>query len=375
MNIDQLEAAVRTAVAHVPPMPQDLDRVRARARAFRRRRTVLRAAMAGVVVLALGAAVPGVRAMIRSNDVVVGDPHGRYPIGLWRNRDEPPVTQGLPSGLHVPGSSGEISAQMRTVNGTATIVAVGEQPGLGEGTYAGPAPLPGGQLATIGVASARQGYRVVVVDAGGHVVSSRPLPETNSHAGRSMPMTGSGTTLFWWQLSDPIDTQRPVLLTYDIAAGTVRRLTPSTAPTGFELPYFGMQATADRIVEWPAEFGRTCSAEVLDAHTGERVALLRPAISGCTDVYYALSPDNKRVAALVTHRDASSWSQRVIVVDAATGKIQKEFPTPALAAGTDRSRIVSGIDWADRKYLRYARGVLPANGRTEPAAVVLTFRP
>lgn len=111
-------------------------------------RTALRAA-AAVVVVALGAAVPVLGSVVSPADT--GGPSGRYPLGLWLNRDEPPVTQGLPSGRHIPGSSGEITAQLRTVNGKAVITAVGQQPGLGEGTYLGPAPLPDGWLATIGV--------------------------------------------------------------------------------------------------------------------------------------------------------------------------------------------------------------------------------
>jgi hypothetical protein len=83
----------------------------------------------------------------------------------------------LPSGRHIPGSSGEITAQLRTVNGKAVITPVGQQPGLGEGTYLGPAPLPDGWLATIGVPPKGQrtpsGYQVVVVDADGRTVCRR----------------------------------------------------------------------------------------------------------------------------------------------------------------------------------------------------------
>lgn len=65
---------------------------------------------------------------------------------------------------------------------------------------------------------------------------------------------------------------------------------------------------------------------------------------------------------------------RVITIDARTGKIQKEFGTPVLAGGTDRTKLVSGIDWADRKTLRYARGVLPETGRARPDPILLTVK-
>jgi hypothetical protein len=190
-----------------------------------------------------------------------------------------------------------------------------------------------------------------------------------------MPMTGSGTTLFWWSFRRTGETTHPVLLTYDIATGKLRELTPAVGGNGYELPYFGMQATTTRIVSWPAVSGPTCSADIADATTGERVTTLRPAITKCTDVYFALSPDTKHIAALVTYRDAATWSQRVITIDPRTGKIQKEFSTPALAAGTDRSKLVSGIDWADGHTLRYARGVLPETGRAGPDPILLTFKP
>jgi hypothetical protein len=63
----------------------------------------------------------------------------------------------------------------------------------------------------------------------------------------------------------------------------------------------------------------------------------------------------------------------VISIDAVTGAIQKEFRTPRLATGTDRTRLVSGIDWTDGKTIRYARGLLPEPNRTEPNPIVLAF--
>ena len=374
---DDLEDAVRTIAAQVPALPQDLTRVRARAHVYRRRRAALRAAAAAVVVLALGAGVPVVRSLV-STDIIVGDPLGGNPIGLWQNRDHLPVTQGVPSGNHVPGSDGEIAAQLRTVNGKATVVPVGFPPGVNL-IYAGPAPLPGGGLATIGNPTPKGTSSPIhlwafVVDAAGRTVSSKVLPRMRSTENRPMPMTGSGTTLYWWQLRLLAGTpQQSVLISYNIAAGTLRELTPGSAPTG-GLPYLGMQATDQRIVEWPAEFGRTCSADILDAGTGELITRLRPAIAGCGDVYFALSPDNKRVAALVTDRDDGTWSQRVLTIDPATGEIQKEFSMPKLAAGTDRTRLVSGIDWANGKTIRYARGVLPTAGTAAPAPIVLTLK-
>ena len=373
-----VEAAVRATADRVAPLPADLAVVRARARIIRRRRTALRAVAAAGVAVALGASLPAVWARVAPDDTIVGGPVG-HPIGLWLNRDKPPVTEGLPPGNHVAGSSGEITAQLRTVAGKPTVVPVGVQPGLSDAVYMGPAPLPGGGLATIGFAQGPSkgsfGKELIVVaDADGRTVSSRPYPSTGTVAPRTMPMTGSGTTLFWWSFRQTRDTTRPVLLTYDIAGGRLRELTPAVGGNGYELPYFGMQATSTRIVSWPAVSGPTCSADIEDATTGERLSTLRPAVTGCTDVYFALSPDDERVAALVTFRDAATWSQRVITVDAHTGRIQKEFGTPVLASGTDRTKLVSGIDWTDGKTLRYARGVLPGTGRAGPDPILLTFK-
>ncbi|MET0416168.1 MAG: hypothetical protein ABW022_09130 [Actinoplanes sp.] len=362
-----LEKAVHASVAAVPAQRPDLAGVRARARTFRRRRTALGAAAA---VLAVVAVVP----MLRPGETtIVGDPAPQRPLGLWLTTDQTVVTDGLPSGAHVPGSMGEITAQLRTVDGTRAIVPVGPQPGLGAGTFLGPAPLPDGSLATVGVPPADRmtpsGYQVVVTDPEGRTVVSRPLPKTDTHASRPLPMTGSTTALYWWQFRG-FEATRPVLLTYDIAAGTLRELTPRSAPGGYQLPYTGMQATADRIVQWPAEFDRPCSAETLDARTGERVALLRPALDDCAHLYMALSPDNKRVAVLGN----SGTGQRVTVLDAGSGAIQNEFEVPPLAAGTDRARLVSGIDWVDERTVRYARGLLPKAGQADPAPVVMGYR-
>ena len=374
----KVEVAVRATAGNAPPLPADLTGVRARARHIRRRRTVLRAVAAAGVAVAVGVSLPALWARVAQDDTVVGGPVG-HPIGLWLNRDVLPVTAGLPPGKHTPGSLGDITAQLRTVAGRTTVVPVGVQPGLSDAMYLGPAPLPGGGLATIGFAPGPTKILfgrelIVVVDANGRTVSSRPYPSTGTVTYRAMPMTGSDTTLFWWQFRRTGASTRPVLLTYDIATGRLRELTPAVGGNGSDLPYFGMQATGTRIISWPAVSGVTCSADIADAATGERVTTLRPAITRCTDVYFALSPDNKRVAALVTYFDAGTWSQRVITIDARTGKIQKEFRTPAVATGTDRTKLVSGIDWANAKTLRYARGVLPQASRAVPGPVLLTFR-
>ncbi|MEU4624694.1 hypothetical protein AB0G04_32570 [Actinoplanes sp. NPDC023801] len=353
--MNDLERAVRTTAARVPSVPHDLLTIRSRARRIRRRRTFLAAAAAVVTVAAVTATVPQ---LIPRRDVIVGDPFGGPPIGLWLDREAPPVTQGVPSGIHVPGSSGEITAQLRTVDGEPAVVEVAEpQPGLSEATYLGPAPLPGGGLATIGFAPGRLDSRVALVtDADGRPASNRPLPEMKSHANRSMPMTGNSTSLFWWHILRETDVEtRPVLVTYDIGHGTLSERTPSTAVTGWELPYVGMQATENRIVEWPSEFGRTCSFEILDAFTGERIAQFRPGITGCDDVYFALSPGNRHVAALVTTRSGGERTQRVVVLDAQTGKAVKTFDTPGPVTAS-----LSGLAWVDETAIRYARGDLNA---------------
>jgi hypothetical protein len=130
-----------------------------------------------------------------------------------------------------------------------------------------------------------------------------------------------------------------------------------------------VQATDFRIINWPAAGPSNCSAEVTDT-AGNRVTTLRPPIAHCTDVVFALSPDNEHAAALVTYRTAGTWSQRVVVLDVRTGRIQKNVATPPPAAGVDRSQLASGIDWSNDRTLRYARGVL--TGGSDP--ILLTIK-
>ncbi|MBL7259585.1 hypothetical protein [Paractinoplanes lichenicola] len=348
--MNNLDHAVRTAAARVPSAPPNLGAVLHRARRVKRCRTVGAAAAAVVTVAALAATVPQ---YLPRRNVIVGDPLGGPSIGLWLDREILPKTQGLPSGKHVPGSSGEVGAQLRTVDGKpAIVVAADPQPGLSGLTRFGPAPLPGGGLATIGVSADQKSFRVVVTDAAGRVASNKPLPDLKTDVSRGMQMTGNGTSLFWWEVrAEKGNKSRPVLITYNIAQGTLSERTPSAALTGGELPYFGMQATESRIVEWPAEFGRTCSFELLDAATGERVAKFRPDIAGCSDVYYALSPDNRHVAALVTTRSGGERTQRVVVLNARTGKTVTTFDTPGPVTES-----LYGLAWAGHDAIRYARG-------------------
>jgi hypothetical protein len=369
----ELEDAVRTSAANAPAIALDRTAVYTRARKIRRRTAAVKAIAAGVVVLALGASYPLVHARL-APDVTGGGLAGGQPIGLWQNREAPPATAAVPSGEHVPGSMGEIAAQLRTIGGRNVVVPVdGSQPGLSGGIYLGPAPLDGGGLATVGYAPSGDknsiGTRtVVVLDAAGRTVASRPAPNLSEFMPRPMPMTGNATTLFWWAFQDMgtpgREQTRPVLNRYDIRSGRLTVLTPAVGGNGYQLPYFGMQATAARIISWPAVNGQTCSADIEDAGTGERVSVLRPVVNDCSDVYFALSPDNRQVAALVTYRTASTWTQRVLVLDAQTGQVRKEVQTPGLAAGTDRSKLVSGLDWVGNKVIRYARGSLAGGDPT-----------
>ena len=363
----ELEDAVRTSAANAPALVPDRTAVYTRARKIRRRRAAAKAIAAGIVVLALGSSYPLVHARL-TPEITGGGLAGGQPIGLWQNRDAPPVTAGVPSGVHVPGSGGEIAAQLRTVDGRNVVVPLSDpQPGLSDGAYLGPAPIEDGGVATIGYAPSVKknfmGTRTVVVsDAAGRTVVSRPAPTLVAGLPRPMPMTGNATTLFWWAFLDKgkpgQERTLPVLNRYDIGTGRLTVLTPAVGGNGYELPYFGMQATASRIISWPAVGGQTCSADIADAGTGERVSVLQPVVQDCSDVYFALSPDARQVAALVTYRTPSTWTQRVLVLDAHTGQIRKEVQTPGLAAGTDRSKLVSGLDWLENKTIRYARGSL-----------------
>ncbi|MEV6344790.1 hypothetical protein [Actinoplanes sp. NPDC051851] len=239
----------------------------------------------------------------------------------------------------------------------------------------GPVQLPGGGLAIVRyVASADRtsGYdgQVVVQDAAGNAgtaVSMTGSGLTGMNVRRGMPMAGNSTTLFQWQLRNPGGSQ-PVLVTYRIATGAVRLLEPANSAES-ESTVQGMHATEDRIVEWPGRSGDACSAEILDTATGERVATLLPSIAGCDRVTMALSPDDRQVAMLVTGTAGDGWTQRVVVVDAATGVVRAEFPTPDLTAGTDPDRLVYGIAWQGAGRLVYARGLL---GGAEP--IVLSLR-
>ena len=72
----------------------------------------------------------------------------------------------------------------------------------------------------------------------------------------------------------------------------------------------------------------------------------------------------------MTSRDAGSWSQRIFFLDATTGRTEIEYATPALAAGTDRAKLVHGLAWAGDRTVRYARGEI---GGT-PMVKTLTLR-
>jgi hypothetical protein len=278
----ELESAVRASAANAAALVPDRTAVYARARKIRRRTAAVRAITAGVVALALGASFPFVHARL-GPEITGGGLAGGQPIGLWQNRDAPPVTEGIPSGVHVPGSAGEIAAQLRTVDGRNVVVPVSDPPPGMSGTYLGPVPLDGGGLATIGVVATSDinsigKMTVVVLDAAGRRVSSRPAPVIRSWMSRPMPMTGNATTLFWWafeQTGKPGQEHVwPVLNRYDIRTGRLAELAPAVGGDGYQLPYFGMQATTARIINWPAVGGQTCSADIADAGTGERVSVL-----------------------------------------------------------------------------------------------------
>ncbi|MEV6847920.1 hypothetical protein [Actinoplanes sp. NPDC051411] len=380
----ELEDAVRTGAANAPARPFDRAEVYTRARRIRRRARAVRAVAAGVV-LALGASYPFVHARLVP-EVADGGLVGGQPIGLWADRPQPPKITDYGSAAEVPGAKGDVAGQLRTVGGRNVVVPAGDPPrgfGLPLGASMGPAPIQGGGLAAVGSAPASDvsglyDRAVVVLDPTGravasHRVAAKVWESTGEFAQRLMPMTGNATTLFWWAFQD-MKAPHVVLNRYDIRSGRWTVLRPAVGQKGFALPYYGMQATASRILSWPAVGGPTCSADIEDAGTGERVGVLRPVVSNCTDAYFALSPDNRKAAVLVTYRTVKDWSQRVLIMDVSTGKTLREVALPTLPAGTDRSELATGIDWLGNEWVRYARAsFVPSDPAHDP--VMLRIRP
>lgn len=369
----EFEDAVRSTAATAPAPTFDRADVYSRARRIRRRTAAARAIAAGVVVLAAAASYPFVHARL-APEVADGGLVGAQAIPLWADRPHPPtITNWGGAEDATIGATGEIAAQLRTVGGRNVMVRVREdQPGLPLGAFQGPVPLPGGGIAATGGSAG--GEVVVVLDAAGRTVASRGLPHRpDLFAPRVMPLTGNSTTLFWWGFQNEKN-PHVVLNRYDIRSGQWTVLTPTVGQDGFQLPYFGIQANASQIISWPAVGGRTCSADIEDARTGERVGVLRPVVSKCTDVHFALSPDGRKAAALVSYRTVKDWSQRVLIMDVGSGRVLKEVATPGLPEGTNRSELASGIDWLGNDSVRYARASFLGS---DPAhtPVLLRIRP
>jgi hypothetical protein len=137
-------------------------------------------------------------------------------------------------------------------------------------------------------------------------------------------------------------------------------------------------ATAEQIAVWPADPGNNCAVDVLDAVTAEVVHRVRPAIADCSQVEFELAPDGRSLAGLVTHATTDRMTQRVVILDIASGAIRKEvevasWPIHRLAAPTD-PLLVFGVEWVDATSLVYARGAQPLAGGEGHAPTIRTIR-
>jgi hypothetical protein len=366
----ELDHAVRAAAEAQPPPRHDLDGVRARARAHRRRRAVVRSGVAVTLVAALAAAVPLLQSTGKRGSATVLAPPAAAP------GEQPIYLDGAPALLMNTGEGEAAYIEQRLIGGAAarfrsdgsggTLAPVPEIPGLVGAleTYA----VADGWLAGIG-SSGPEGpiRRLIIMNEAGKVIVTRDIP---LRPGASVPrLVAASRTTAYYQVFGDVTT----LVRLDLATGAERDLRKS--PTGSGMRGFDADATGNRLLIWPADPDRNCSADVLDATTGKLLKELRPAIANCSRVTFKLSPDGSLVAALVTYANFDHLVQRMVVLDVATGQIRKEFalvslPIYKLAAPTDR-QMVAGIHWTGPTSLLYVRGVKPnaAGGGDRPPTV------
>jgi hypothetical protein len=348
-----LTRAVHTLARSAPPVPADLELVRRRARAHRRRRAGLRTALALIVVAALGAAF----ALMPRTHRDQPDPAAPTPAPKRLMLNAALVQSMGDADFEQPSRVFPESIVELLPDGTVTLLP--KPPGLLPPFYA--APTPDGRLVVLGYASREpETQRVVLLGRDGAVLGQhdlsarqRPSPGTSLLGASDIEVFLAGADsgaldLTTWRAGQPL-------------------------PGGVE----AVDAAGSKVVTAQRDVSGYCLLTVLDPLSKQQLKELRVSASGCVGPSRVrISPDGSRVAITVTTlgpRDQSRTATRTLyILDVETGQTVASHPLESpLPTGNDNdSGIVWSYEtfgWADARTVVIASGRVPAGELTRLA--------
>jgi hypothetical protein len=344
-----LARAVHTLARSAPPVPADLELVRRRARAHRRRRAGLRTALALIVVAALGAAF----ALMPRTHRDQPDPAAPAP---------PPKRLILTASL--PQSFGDADFEQPSrvfpesiveLLPDGTVKLLPKPPGLLPPFYV--APTPDGRLVVLGYASrVPETQRVVLLGRDGAVLGQHDLSARQRPSPGTLLLGASDIEVF--------------LAGADSGALDLVTWSPGQPlPRGVE----EVDAAGSRMLVSQRGVSGDCPLTVLDPLSKQQIKELRLPVSGCVrPPRMRISPDGTRVAITVTTlgpRDQSRTApiptaRTLYILDVETGHTVASYPleSPVPDNGNDNGIVWSyeTFGWADARTVVIASGRVPA---------------
>ena len=347
-----LSQAVHSLATSAPPTPADLEVVRRRARTHRRRRVGLPAALAVVVVAALGAAVALIPAGRRD------EPHPATPASppkrLILNAD---LVQSMgDADFEQPSRVFPESIVELLPDGTVKLLP--KPPGLLPPFSV--TPTPDGRLVVLGYASREpEMQRLVLLGRDLTVLGQHDLPARRRPSPGTSLLGASNTEVF-------------------LSGADGGALDLTTWRAGQPLPSGPWTTYVDSIASTPvvSQFDDAdgCRLTVLDSHSKQPVRVVGVPANICGHRFgMALSPDGTRLAAIVRDRTdspvtpesiQSGWA--VQVLDMATGRMLVSYPVDPFEgppSPSDDSRVFwpyRTLGWADANTIVLAFGTVPA---------------
>jgi hypothetical protein len=338
-----LDHEVRTHAAALPTPPYQLDRVRARGRAYRRRRAGWQAAAAVLAAAAVTLAVPAVH-RVSAHRAATPAPATSAPRLLLYGASTDgsallPGNKSMRGMLPVP----PVVPEMKP-DGTVVLLSVS----ISDTALFRVKAMPDGRLAALDT-----------TDAGDRLMIFRP--DGTPSLSRDLAGGPKGNGLVAVSNTDVYLSRGDAVYAHDIATGAERK-TPYSRPQ-----VLVADANAIGLVIGPVDAGAgACATRLVDPHTGA-VKVLNPPVRICSPFTVRLSPDGRYLAALVPLITTTQSNTRLYILDVATGRTVKDYPVvekgswdTALApyAGEKRAYRFANWGWTGPTTVTLAAGVV-----------------
>ncbi len=149
-----------------------------------------------------------------------------------------------------------------------------------------------------------------------------------------------------------------------LAVNNSRTMISHDIGTGAEVTFdrgeaLGWGANADQLIEYGGD-ETPCAVRFLDPATGKQLRAVSLPTDACDPANVRISPDG-RLLAVQSLPFGDDLKARVVILDAATGAVRKEFPPEGVRfpSGTERKWVFAAFRRTDSETVKWAYSVIP----------------